>query len=139
MKTHRINLEHLSVSDLEGRTLYVVDPDSPRAAERLKPVHMHIFGNGNLLICPEETSRNSLAFGQDGRSLYSSLELHEEVQEGWVVLEFDTQGWWQQLPGEDVILQWRTLTVYTEEQAREVHASRPHSILINLAETGPKE
>jgi len=139
MKTRRINLEHLSVSDLEGRTLYVVDPDSPRAAERLKPVHMHIFGNGNLLICLEENNQNSLVFGQDGRSLYSGIELHEEVQEGWVVLEFDTQGWWQQLPGEAVILQWRTLEVYTEERAREVHASRPPSILINLAETGPKE
>lgn len=139
MKTRRINLEHLSVSDLEGRPLYVVDPYSPWAAERLKPVHMHIFGNGNLLICPQENNQNSLTFGQDGRSLYSSLELHEEVKDGWVVLEFETQGWWQQLPGEGVRLLWRTLTVYTEEQAREVHASRPHSILINLAETGPKE
>lgn len=140
MKTRRINLEHLSVSDLEGKALYLLEPGSGRPPELLKPMHMHIFGNGNLLVCLEETNQNSLVFTPDGESLYSSLELHEGVQEGWVVLEFqeDPQ---QAIRGQTLKLfaLGPHLTVYPEEQARRVHASLPHSILINLAEAGRKE
>lgn len=140
MKTRRIHLEGLSVSDLEGKALYCVTPGDPDATERLEPTHMHIFGNGNLLVCLEETNQASMTFDSSGVSIFSSLELHEEVQDGWVVLEFqgDPQ---QAIRGQTLKLfaLGPHLTVYPEEQARRVHASLPHSILINLAEAGRKE
>ena len=140
MKTRRINLEGLSVSDLEGKALYLLEPGSGRPPEFLKPLHMHIFGNGNLLICLGETNQASLTFDSSGVSIFSSLELHEEVPVGWVVLEF------QEDPQQASIGQALKLfalgphlTVYPEEQARRVHASHPNSILVNLAEAGRKE
>lgn len=137
MKTRRINLEGLSVSDLEGKALYCVTPVG--APERLKPLHMHIFGNGNLLICLEESNQNALVFDSSGCSIFSILELHEEVQDGWVVLEF--QGDPQQASIGQTLKLFALgphLTVHPEEQARRVHASRPNSILVNLAEAGRK-
>ena len=140
MKTRRINLEGLSVSDLEGKALYLLEPGSGRPPEFLNPLHMHIFGNGNLLICLGETNQASLTFDSSGVSIFSSLELHEEVPVGWVVLEF------QEDPQQASIGQALKLfalgphlTVYPEEQARRVHASHPNSILVNLAEAGRKE